>query len=79
MTPIANIPVSMIGHWGGPVLVGEAVIEDTQNMRVKFANHELVSEFYDLSEQELIVTISFQYTDKQPLQRPTTNVFEDGT
>jgi hypothetical protein len=61
MSPICEIPVKMIGAWGSPIPVGVASIDDTRNMHIKFNDHELVNEFYDLRDQEMIVTISFQY------------------
>jgi hypothetical protein len=58
---IESIPVSMIGPWGGPTVVGKADIRGSKDVHIRFDEHELVSEFYDLSEQELIMSISFKY------------------
>lgn len=70
VSPIAEIPVSMIGAWGKPVVVGKAIFEDTQNVRIQFDDHQLVSEFYDLSEQELVLSVSFQYNTRQRQEQP---------
>lgn len=64
MAPIAKIPVGMIGAWGSPVIVGTAEIQDPNNIHITLDDHELVEEFYDLSEQELVITVSFNYTTK---------------
>jgi len=63
MPPRCKIPVKMIGAWGSPVPVGSATIHDTQRVSIEFDDHQLVEEFYDLKDQELIVSISFNYAD----------------
>jgi hypothetical protein len=63
----------MIGAWGSPVKVGVATIHDTRRVAIEFDDHQLVEEFYDLHDKELVVTVSFLYNTTKPDQpNPTT-------
>ena len=57
---ITDIPVRQIGAHGQPVVIGRAIFEDTKHMRIEFVDHEFVEEFHNLSEKEMLITVSFE-------------------